>query len=1029
MFMISNTFLTPVFRPNHVSGTCGTEDDNGIAFEIVEAHQDRLLVANTFESNNPSLPDMPLAESVDNSQTGRLNVAYIKTSESDTVASKSLRVKTGQGGIDTSLVDEAATGRSYGVSHSRGVSGIEVPSQYQRTASSQLQDGSFPGTAGPLTLDTTSMPIAAAGSHGQVQRTGSGMDLGATGTTTSSDYELPSTKAAEKLLSGHKGTGATSFEKTALSSGNTNKDDSSHRERGRSSFADKNRGHSHGAADLEGAQHSASPPANGSSSPALRALYNVDAYRGLIEGTTTFDDNDEFELAAQKALAARMAAEVALPAVQLWVDRGWSLPQNNEEKARVLEQYLREQPFAGSPSLPPSREDSEGQGPNQAELLDLDLDDTPSTVAMRIEREEQALLLRPPPTAARMQQAAVLNAAPLPAGSGHGQGTASGAYGGRSPLHINGEPRLHGVLVAKGLRGVERNGQWRFQWQRLTRLQGGKEKVETLSGERSPHYKILEDDCGCRLRLHAARRLPNGKLDRNVLHACSSYIPPLDAQHLAHASGVWDAGRDGRALLHATTRGQYDSSSDTDTDSEHGADAAGEGSGREREAAVLARAIQEKDTLKMMEVATAKEAEAQFLMESMREAGKTEEEQNQHQVRAQGLFGEAARLFRKSAKLENVEAAFLLARMYDHGAGLEGGAPHAAAAARWYEHAAVRGHGEAMNNLAVLCHSEGGTGLQQNVELAVGWFVRAVIAGHHAAICNLGMCFEEGSGVKQDWARAEQLYREAAIAGNVTALASLGFLCTLQEQYEGAARAFVLAAEQGNEEAAVGLRRLLQGTFARNSRRRRHGDHPSTNAQSPSETEDDSTVSRAATPSAAKHIERRLSVLKVAAAAEQAMPSGVQDGGVELAEMGRRSSSGIGQQKGGAELALAVERDEDSVGCWRRPCVRWRRRLKKRQSKNPVELTNGQLQTAPPLGKSRVGVLAGFTSESTHGEQYKALAEHLVQALGKLQDVRLDALIQDAVNATLRPASSSTKAIPGSPPIGMTENDNPLYND
>eukprot|EP00854_Cymbomonas_tetramitiformis_P017143 gene17143-20385_t len=89
----------------------------------------------------------------------------------------------------------------------------------------------------------------------------------------------------------------------------------------------------------------------------------------------------------------------------------------------------------------------------------------------------------------------------------------------------------------------------------------------------------------------------------------------------------------------------------------------------------------------------------------------------------------------------------------------------------------------------------------------------------------------------------------------------------------------------------------------------------------------------------------------------------------------------------------------------------------------------GDHQKQPPLGKSRVGVLAGFTSESTHGEQYKALAEHLVQALGKLQDVRLDALIQDAVNATLRPASSSTKAIPGSPPIGMTENDNPLYND
>jgi hypothetical protein len=44
----------------------------------------------------------------------------------------------------------------------------------------------------------------------------------------------------------------------------------------------------------------------------------------------------------------------------------------------------------------------------------------------------------------------------------------------------------------------------------------------------------------------------------------------------------------------------------------------------------------------------------------------------------------------------------------------------------------------------------------------------------------------------------------------VTALCSLGYLYTLQEQFEAAARAFVLASEQGSEEAQRGLKRLLQ---------------------------------------------------------------------------------------------------------------------------------------------------------------------------------------------------------------------------
>ena len=51
---------------------------------------------------------------------------------------------------------------------------------------------------------------------------------------------------------------------------------------------------------------------------------------------------------------------------------------------------------------------------------------------------------------------------------------------------------------------------------------------------------MTPEDCGCRLRVVSARRLPNGQLDRTILYALSSYIPPLESMQIAQQSGVWD---------------------------------------------------------------------------------------------------------------------------------------------------------------------------------------------------------------------------------------------------------------------------------------------------------------------------------------------------------------------------------------------------------------------------------------------------------------------------------------------------------
>lgn len=95
-----------------------------------------------------------------------------------------------------------------------------------------------------------------------------------------------------------------------------------------------------------------------------------------------------------------------------------------------------------------------------------------------------------------------------------------------------GEARLGAQLTVKGIRGIDRTGQWRFQWQRVWKQGRGQEKVETLTGAKGPHHQVTAEDCGCRLRVVSARRLPNGQVDRTILYALSSFIPPLEAMQV-----------------------------------------------------------------------------------------------------------------------------------------------------------------------------------------------------------------------------------------------------------------------------------------------------------------------------------------------------------------------------------------------------------------------------------------------------------------------------------------------------------------
>jgi len=107
---------------------------------------------------------------------------------------------------------------------------------------------------------------------------------------------------------------------------------------------------------------------------------------------------------------------------------------------------------------------------------------------------------------------------------------------------------------------------------------------------------------------------------------------------------------------------------------------------------------------------------------------------------------------------------------------------------------------------------EHGQGVAQDYAEAVRLYRLAAAQGHAGAQNNLGYMFENGQGVAQDYAEAVRLYRLAAAQGHAGAQINLGYMFehgqgVAQDRAE-AIRLYRLAAAQGNANAAAALRRL-----------------------------------------------------------------------------------------------------------------------------------------------------------------------------------------------------------------------------
>jgi len=93
---------------------------------------------------------------------------------------------------------------------------------------------------------------------------------------------------------------------------------------------------------------------------------------------------------------------------------------------------------------------------------------------------------------------------------------------------------------------------------------------------------------------------------------------------------------------------------------------------------------------------------------------------------------------------------------------------------RWYQMAAEQGNAIAQNNLGVMYDK--GLGVPQDYVEAVRWYQMAAEQGNAIAQNNLGVIYDKGLGVPQDYVEAVRWYQMAAEQDNGIAQIKLGVM-------------------------------------------------------------------------------------------------------------------------------------------------------------------------------------------------------------------------------------------------------------
>ena len=105
-----------------------------------------------------------------------------------------------------------------------------------------------------------------------------------------------------------------------------------------------------------------------------------------------------------------------------------------------------------------------------------------------------------------------------------------------------------------------------------------------------------------------------------------------------------------------------------------------------------------------------------------------------------------------------------------------------------------------------------GMGVEQDFKEAVKWYRKAAEQGNAVAQYNLGQMYREGQGVEQDFKEAVKWYRKAAEQGDVDAQYNLGVMYAtgrgVEKDEEEAIKWLRKAAEQGNKPAKAVLKEI-----------------------------------------------------------------------------------------------------------------------------------------------------------------------------------------------------------------------------
>jgi TPR repeat protein len=109
-------------------------------------------------------------------------------------------------------------------------------------------------------------------------------------------------------------------------------------------------------------------------------------------------------------------------------------------------------------------------------------------------------------------------------------------------------------------------------------------------------------------------------------------------------------------------------------------------------------------------------------------------------------------------------------------------------ALREWKRLAEQGNADAQFNLGVMY--DNGTGVLQNYKTAAKWYELSAKQGNAVAQSNLGMMYENGQGVLQDYKTAVKWYELSAKQGDISAQSNLG---VMYEKGQGVLQDYVRA--------------------------------------------------------------------------------------------------------------------------------------------------------------------------------------------------------------------------------------------